>query len=76
MLDIRIIIWHNHTHRRNLRERWLWEWKKGKEIKNILFNPKKERKKEMETLNVVMAIVGNLLVVGAFVWFIIKRDKK
>lgn len=30
----------------------------------------------METLNVVMAIVGNLLVVGAFVWIIIKRDKK
>ena len=30
----------------------------------------------METLNVVMAIVGNLLVVGAFFWFIIKRDKK
>lgn len=32
--------------------------------------------KKMETLNVVMAIVGNLLVVGIFVWFIAKRDKK
>lgn len=30
----------------------------------------------METLNVVMAIVGNLLIVSAFVWFINKRDKK
>lgn len=48
----------------------------GKKVKNILFNPKKKGKKEMETLNVVMAIVGNLLVVGAFVWFITKRDKK
>lgn len=36
----------------------------------------KKGKKKMETLNVVMAIVGNLLVVGAFVWFIAKRDKK
>ena len=36
----------------------------------------KKGKKKMETLNVVMAIVGNLLVVGAFVWFITKRDKK
>ena len=42
-----------------------------------MFNPlKKKGKKKMETLNVVMAIVGNLLVVGAFVWFIAKRDKK
>ena len=36
----------------------------------------KKGKKKMETLNVVMAIVGNLLVVGTFVWFIAKRDNK
>lgn len=63
---------HNYAHRRNLWERWLWE----KKIKNIFLTLKKKGKKKMETLNVVMAIVGNLLVVGAFVWFIIKRDKK
>ena len=39
-----------------------------------MLNSRKEKK--METLNVVMAIEGNLLVVGAFVWFIAKRDKK
>lgn len=30
----------------------------------------------METLNVVIGVVGNLLVVGAFVWFVCLRDKK
>lgn len=30
----------------------------------------------MGTLNVVIGVAGNLLVVGAFVWFICRKDKK
>ena len=29
----------------------------------------------METLNVIMGIVGNLVVIGMIAWFILKKNK-
>ena len=29
----------------------------------------------METLNVIMGIVGNLAVIGIFTWFVLKKNK-
>ena len=44
-------------------------------IFSIIFIVQERKKKIMETLNVIMGIVGNLAVIGMISWFILNKNK-